>query len=156
MRKKLRMVLSLLIVTVMLMGMSTVSFAMESSDNEDYTPHVYGIDVPNSGEPGMIGGMSRVVADCYNGPHDLVGHGWGDIVNADTGKTVVTWGACSQCSKCNLVVITQGDPNRGQALGYYTSWQPNEPLTSFVTVVRQSGSNIHYTTDKTLPGATFR
>lgn len=156
MKKELKKVLSLLIVVTILMGMSIMSFAAEGSDSEDCKPHIYGVDVLDSGEPGMIGGMSRVVADCYNGPHDLVGRGWGDIVNVDTGKTVVSMGACSQCTKCNLVVITQGEPGTGSALGYYTSWQPNEPLTSYMTVVRQSGSNIHYTSDSTLPGAKFR
>lgn len=156
MKKRLRGLLCLLVVTAMLMGMSIISFAMGNSDSEDYIPHIYGIDVPDSGESEMIGGMSRVVADCYNGPHELVGRGWGDIVNVDTGKTVVSMGACSQCTNCHLVVITQGEPGTGSALGYYTSWQPNEPLTSYITVIRQSGNNIHYTSDSTLPGAKFR
>lgn len=156
MKNRLKKVLSLLLVMATLMGMSVTAFAAGNIDGEDYSPHIYGVDVPNSGEPGTIGGMSRVVADCFNGPHDLVGRGWGDIINADTGKTVVNMGACSQCTKCHLVVITQGEPGTGSALGYYTSWQPNEPLTSYRTVIRQSGSNIHYTSSSTLPGARFR
>lgn len=31
-------------------------------ETKDYTPHMYGVDIPNSGEPGAIGN-SRVVAD---------------------------------------------------------------------------------------------
>lgn len=156
MKNRIKRALSLLLATTMLMGMSITSFAAENPDGHDYTPHIYGVDIPDSGESGSIGGMSRVLADCYNGPHDMVGRGWGDIINIDTGKTVVGMGACSQCTRCNLVIITQGEPGTGSALGYYTSWQPNETLTSYRTVIRQTGSNIQYTSGSTLPGVRFR
>lgn len=80
----------------------------------------------------------------------------GDIYNVDTGKTVVCNGACHQCTKCNLVIVTQGEPGTGNPLGYYTTWQPYEPLTSFVTVIRQSSNNIQYTSSSTIPGIKFR
>lgn len=156
MKNRMKRVLSLVLLSSMLMGMSVTSFAEGKAGSEDYMTHIYGIDVPDSGEPGAIGSMSRVVADCVNGPHDLLAHGWGDIINVDTGKTVVSMGACSQCTKCNLVVITQGEPGTGSALGYYTSWQPHSALTSYITVIRQSGRNIQYTSSSTLPGARFR
>lgn len=156
MKNKLKKALSILLVTVALTGMSVSVYAAENSDNKDYTPHIYGVDIPDSGEPGTIGGMSRILADCKYGPHDMVGRGWGDIINTSTGRNVVEMGACSQCTQCHLVIITQGEPGTGSALGYYTSWQPNEPLTSYRTVIRQSGNNIFYTSASTLPGVKFR
>ena len=124
-------------------------------ETKDYTPHMYGVDIPKSGEPGAICN-SRVVADCNSGPHDLLSRAWGHIYNYDTKKYVVRFGACFQCTGCHLVVITQGEPGTGNALGYYTSWQPNEPLTSIGTTISQTTKNIHYTSSSTLPGAKFR
>lgn len=35
----------------------------------------YGVDIPGSGEPGTFG-VSRVLAECNGGPHDMLAHGW--------------------------------------------------------------------------------
>lgn len=45
----------------------------------------YGVDIPGSGEPGTFG-VSRVLAECNGGPHDMLAHGWGDIYDVDKGK----------------------------------------------------------------------
>lgn len=116
----------------------------------------YGIDVIGSGENVEDSVSPYAVNHCGNyANHDMLAHGWGDIVNVDTGKTVVSRGACAQCTRCNLIIVTQGEP-QSQPLGYYTTWQPNEPLSSYVTVIRQSGANIKYTSSKTLEGMSFR
>lgn len=115
----------------------------------------YGVDIPGSGEPGTFG-VSRVLAECNGGPHDMLAHGWGDIYDVDKGKTIVSNGACAQCTKCNLVIVTQGEPGTGQALGYYTTWQAGEQLSSFITPIRTNSKYIMYTSSSTLPGIRFR
>ena len=136
--------------------MTTTVFATDYNCIEGVaTQNVYGIDIPGSGEPGTFG-QTRALADCVYGPHDMLSHGWGSIYNVDTDSYVVSNGACSQCTVCHLVIITQGDPGTGSALGYYTSWQPHEELSSYYTTIRTSSSSIMYTDDSTLPGANFR
>lgn len=142
-------VLSLIISTMFILNIS----ANYSDSNNN--PHYYGIGIENSGEPGPVLG-GRALAECDGGPHIMVAHGWGSIKNANTGATVVSWGCCAQCSKCNLVIITQGEPGNGGALGYYTTWQPHEALTSNFTIIIQSPNNIQYTNNSTIPGIRFR
>lgn len=117
--------------------------------------HTYGIDIPNSGVPGLLGN-ARVLGECSGGAHDMLAHGWGSIYNVDTQEWVVNNGACAQCTNCYLVIVTEGEPSTGSALGYYTTWQPNEELTSYNTIIRQSSSNIHYTSRSTIDGIRFR
>lgn len=76
--------------------------------------------------------------------------------NVTTGEWVVHSGACAQCTKCNLVIVTQNDPGSGAALGYYTTWQPNEELSSYNTIINQSSNNIIYTSSTSIPGIRFR
>lgn len=136
--------------------LATNAFAASINESApNYTPHVYGIGIPNSGEPGNIG-ITRALAECGGRAHDMLAHGWGSIYNVDTNEWVVSDGACAQCTRCNLVIITENDPGTGVALGWYTSWQPYESLSSLVTVVHQSSSNIFYTSSTTIPGASFR
>lgn len=131
--------------------MSTTAFAADASAST--APSVYGVDIPNSGEPGMIA-ITRAVADCEGGPHDMLSRGWGSIYNVDTGKFVIQNAACWQCTKCYLVIVTQGE--KGEPIGYYTSWQPHEEVSMYGTIIRQSSKNILYTTSTTLPGVRFR
>lgn len=142
---------------VLCMSLFTANVFAATNDavSDSNEAHVYGVDVENSGEPGQLL-TSRAIAECGSGSHDMRAKGWGDIVNVVTGKTVVNNGSCSQCSKCYLVIVTQGEPGTGKALGYYTTWQPHEKLTSYVTVIRQSGKNIWYTSKSTIPGISFR
>ena len=117
--------------------------------------HTYGVDIAGSGEPGSIG-FSRALAECGGGPHDMLAHGWGDIYDVDKGKTIVSNGACAQCTKCNLVIVTQGEPGTGSALGYYATWQPGEQLSSFVTCIRTNTAFIVHTSSSSIPGMRFR
>lgn len=125
-------------------------------DNNEYEAHIYGVDVPGSGSPESDIFTINAIGECNGGPHDMLSHGWGDIINASTNKTVVSRGACHQCTKCHLVIITEGEPGTGKALKHYTTWQPHEALTSYVTVIRQSPGNIHYTSSSSIPGIRFR
>lgn len=152
-RKRL---VSLFTAVVLAFSISATGFAASIvPDAKDYTPHTYGVNVPNSGTPGTIG-MTRVLAECNGGPHDMLAHGWGSIYNVTTGEWVVRSGACAQCTKCNLVIVTQNDPGSGAALGYYTTWQPNEELSSYNTIIHQSSNNIIYTSSTSIPGIRFR
>ncbi|WP_337575919.1 hypothetical protein [Fournierella sp.] len=113
----------------------------------------YGVSVPGSGE------NPTPYAENHCGSyanHDMLSHGWGNIVNKDTGKMVVQMGACAQCTRCNLVIVTQNDPGGALPLGYYTTWQPNEGLSSDITTITQTSNNIKYTSSKTIPGMSFR
>ena len=66
----------------------------------------------------------------------MLSAGWGDIYNTTTGKYVFSWGACFQCTRCNLVLVCQNEPNSGNACGYWTTYQPGEPLTAQYTIIR--------------------
>lgn len=143
------MCLALMLSVVLLPG--TV-FAADKEQGEEY---ILGIGIPGSGEPGTMNN-SRILADCAGGPHDLLAHGWGKIFNMDTNEYVVSFGACSRCTKCNLLVITQGEPGTGNPLGYYTSWQPNEYVPAGYLTIQQNTANIQYTSGTTIPGAKFR
>ena len=95
---------------VLCMSLFTANVFAATNDaaSDSNEAHVYGVDVENSGEPGQLL-TSRAIAECGSGSHDMRAKGWGDIVNVDTGKTVVNNGSCSQCSKCYLVIVTQDD-----------------------------------------------
>lgn len=139
----------------LMLGLFLLPGTVFAAGTEQEAEYIYGVDIPDSGEPGTIGN-SRILADCAGGPHDLLAHGWGSIYNVDTGEYVVKLGACSQCTKCNLVVVTQGEPGTGNPLGYYTSWQPNEPVPTGLVTINQNTKNIQYTSGTTIPGAKFR
>lgn len=151
MKRLFSVLMSILVATAFCMNV----YAESDFDSESYTAHFYGVDIPDSGEPETLG-VSRALAECQGGPHDMLAHGWGSIYNVDTGTTVVSSGCCAQCTKCYLVIVTQGEPGTGSALGYYTTWQPHEALSSMVTVIRQSSNNIQYTSSATIPGIRFR
>lgn len=155
MKKKSVFSISMCIVLVLCMVlMSTTAFAATDAQEPDISKFsVYGIGIPNSGEPGTIG-MTRALGDCKNGPHDMLSRGWGDIIDVDTGEYVVYWGACWQCTQCYLVLVTQGQ--KGEPLGYYTSWQPYEEVGVLSTTIFQSRNNIFYTTSTTIPGVNLR
>lgn len=71
-RKRL---VSLCMAVVLAFSISATGFAASIvPDAKDYTPHTYGVNVPNSGTPGTIG-MTRVLAECNGGPHDMLAHG---------------------------------------------------------------------------------
>lgn len=139
----------------LMLGVFLLPGTVFAAGTEQEAEYIYGVDIPGSGEPGTIGN-SRILADCAGGPHDLLAHGWGSIYNVDTNEYVVKLGACSQCTKCNLVVVTQGEPGTGNPLGYYTSWQPNEPVPTGLVTINQTTKNIQYTSGTTIPGAKFR
>lgn len=102
---------------VLCMSLFTANVFAATNDaaSDSNEAHVYGVDVENSGEPGQLL-TSRAIAECGSGSHDMRAKGWGDIVNVDTGKTVVNNGSCSQCSKCYLVIVTQGEPGTGKSI----------------------------------------
>lgn len=128
--------------------------AFADSESSDCT--VYGVDVLDSGKNPYSGPILFAEAHCGSyATHDMLAAGWGDIYNVTTGTTVVSGGACAQCTRCHLVIVTQGDPPN-QVLGYYTTWQPGEKLSSQYTIIRQSSNNIKYTSAKTIAGIAFR
>lgn len=93
---------------------------------------------------------------CGTGPHIMYAQGWGDIINVTTNTTVVSYGACAQCTRCNLVIITQNEPDGVTPLGYYTTWKIDYQLNAIFTTIYQSSANIVHTTSTRIPGISFR
>lgn len=99
----------------------------------------------------------NVVPECGSyATHDMLSAGWGDIYDVNKGYYVVTWGACFQCTRCHLVLVCQNEPDNSVACGYWTTYQPGEPLTSQYTVIYQSTNNILYESSDSIYGCTFR
>lgn len=94
--------------------------------------------------------------ECGTGPHTMYAQGWGEIINTTTNTTIVRYGVCAQCSKCNLVIVTQNEPDGSTPLGYYTTWKIDYALTSYYTVIYQSSDNIKYTNKTRIQGISFR
>lgn len=117
--------------------------------------NIIGIDIPTNTNPGSTVSPQYEPA-CGTGPHTMFAHGWGDIYDVDKKTTIVKNGACAQCSKCYLVIVTQNEPDGTNPIGYYTTWKIDYELTSYVTVIRQSTKNIIYTSSTRIPGISFR
>lgn len=95
---------------------------------------------------------TRARAECGRYPtHDMLSRGWGTIRKTN-GQEVVYMGACHQCTRCNLVLICQGEPECS-SIGYYATYMAEGPVNT-ITVL--TTNNILYTSAKTIPGMDFR
>ena len=92
------------------------------------------------------------VAHCERyATHDMLSRGWGSIYKSD-GTCVVYMGTCHQCTRCNLVFISEGEP-LSMPLGYWATWDADSAVTN---VTFLTTDNIHYTDSKTIEGMSFR
>lgn len=95
------------------------------------------------------------VANCGKyANHDMLSTGWSRLENTTTNKVVFSAGACFQCTRCNLVCVTQGEPP-SQKIGYYALKDWNEKVNTFVIVALPS-SRIYKTNSKSIDGLKFR
>lgn len=119
--------------------------------------NVMGVDIPGSGVSGDSLITPFAFAECGQyATHDMLSWGWGSIYDVDNNTYVVNNGACFQCTRCHLVLVCTHAPGTSDPIGYYTTWQPNEPLSAYVTNVRAYSKNIHYTSSNRLEGMSFR
>ena len=101
-------------------------------------------------EPGGISTFAEAHCGRY-ATHDMLSRGWGSIYKSD-GTCVVYMGACHQCTRCNLVFISEGEP-LSIPLGHWATCEADSAVTN---VTFLTTDNIHYTTSKTIEGLSFR
>ena len=135
----------ILIITMVFTVGESVFAADDTGKNEEMTYLV------NEGGNGQ--NISTIaLAECGRyATHDMLSRGWGTIRRTN-GKEVVYMGACHQCTRCNLVLICQGEPECS-SIGYYATSMAEGPVNT-ITVL--TTDDIHYTSAKTIAGMDFR
>lgn len=83
--------------------------------------------------------------------HDMLSRGWGTIRKTN-GEQVVYMGPCYQCTRCNLVFISQGTPETS-SIGYWATSMAEGPVNTITVLTTKK---IHYTSSKTISGMDFR
>lgn len=66
--------------------------------------------------------------------HDLKSRGWGTVYIGsypDASHRVMLLSPCWQCTGCNLVVVTTGEPPLGEAIGTWASEPYNYPISHY-------------------------
>lgn len=148
----MKKVLSVLCSLMMAFAFGLNAFAADSEKNI-----CIGLGFPESGTQYEYNPNARYVPECGKYPtHDMLSKAWGSLYNVTTNQYVYSNGTCWQCTRCNLVLTTQNEPESAAGLGYYSYWQADDPLSSFLTTIYNDSAHIYYTTDNTLPGITFR
>lgn len=133
------------------------AFSLNAFAADHVEEKYFGVTIPGSGEQHEYNLNARYVPECGQyATHDMLSNGWCRLENSTTNEVVYTTGTCWQCTRCNLVLTTQNEPEFSQGLGYYSFWQANEPLGTYLTVLVNDSSHIYYTTSNTLYGVTFR
>lgn len=84
--------------------------------------------------------------------HDMLSHGWGWVVDSN-GKLTFE-GNCFQCTRCYHIMICQGEPTLGQAIGTYAVSDEYSEIVSDLTEIRSN--NLHYCGSSNLDGYKFR
>lgn len=91
--------------------------------------------------------INRRYVGCPVGPgkHDMMPKGWGSLYKGPQGncELVFSFGACSQCKYCHLVVVSQYDPAGGK-LGTYAMQSYSEEISWTYTNLYKNASDILY------------
>lgn len=94
---------------------------------------VIGIGIDNNGE------SVRYISTCSSGgKHNMAGHGLGYAYYGPQGSDDlrISAGTTTQCTYCDLVLITEGNPFiTGATWGTYAFWNPGYQLTSNVNIM---------------------
>lgn len=102
---------------------------------------------------------SKAIIYCDSSPsykHEAYSRGLGILYrrNSDGTRTLIYNNGCTwQCKYCNTVVVTKGEAARGQAIGYYATWNPGKPTSIWGTEL--TSANIWYTSSSKLEGYNF-
>ena len=130
----------------MVLSVNTSVFAAEEKTNNGEITYLTDAGVS------MQSVAPQARAECGRYPtHDMLSRGWGTIRRTN-GQEVVYMGACHQCTRCNLVLICQGEPECS-SIGYYATYMAEGPVN---TITILTTNNILYTNAKTIPGMDFR
>lgn len=66
--------------------------------------------------------------------HDMVSKGWGTVylgTYPNTSNRILYMAPCWQCSRCNYVMVTEGDPLLGQNIGKYATYPYSYPINGY-------------------------
>lgn len=105
-------------------------------------------------------GMMPMAVEVCNGyaTHDAVARGWGVIyrgVYPDTSNKVFPDpGACWQCSRCRMVLITEYDPLITGYVGYYASYNPGYVISIYGATLWTN--DVYFTNNSRVPYFSLR
>lgn len=91
-------------------------------------------------KPTLLYGNSKLInpdaIEVCNGyaTHDMVSSGWGTVyigTYPDTSNCLLYARSCWQCSRCNYVLITEGNPLLHQPIGRYAGYSCSYPINGY-------------------------
>lgn len=132
-RLKKAMVFMVSLVMISLIIPLSVSAAEIETQN---APHDHAEEVVE--ETSEIGITPRYTVSCpKGGKHHMAGRGWGYCYSGsllNPGKLLIK-GATSQCVKCYIVLVSDGNVFHGQKIGKYVLWNANGNVSNAATFV---------------------
>lgn len=148
---KKKSMLSLLILLIFTLLVSSKDFSVYASNKALNSDSLVEIG-ETSIDLNSIGPLAIEVCYGYSS-HDAVSRGWGVIyrgVYPDTSNRVFEGqGACWQCSRCKIVLITEFDPLLTGYVGYYASYNPGYVIPIYGAVMWTN--NVYYSSGSKVP-----
>lgn len=123
------------IIFISFLCFGNVSLAAETETKEEITPR-YVISCPSGGK------------------HYMASNGWANVYEGTYQNNTLKWRTAPQyqCKYCHLIIVTKNEVSPSRAIGEYTIWHTQEPVTAFLSLYT---TNFYYESGKELSGYEF-
>lgn len=142
-----------IIAMLLVLTMAVCAFPMSAFAEDDLSGLSH-IGLTDDHDDGI---MPYVNTPCTggNGKCQMMSSGLGFLWDVNNQKYILAGVACWQCKNCLTVMITEGEPPCGQAIGRYCIWPCNYVINKNGCVLYVTEDMVCYTSSSSLEGYQF-